>query len=73
MCYIWKLAAQWSGGLTRDFEHAFVCCNSKMDPKTPSVHKMVKHTFKIMQQMLQEIQRVSDQFVDITRYGVNVI
>ena len=34
---------------------------------------MVRHMLKIMQQMLQEIQRVSDQFVDITRYGVNVI
>ena len=73
MCYTWKHAAQWSGGLTRDFEHTFVCCNSKIDPKTPSVHKMVKHTLKIMQQMLQEIQRVSEQFVDMTRYGVNVI
>ena len=73
MCYTWKHAAQWSGSLTRDFEHTFVCCNSKIDPKTPSVHKMVKHTLKIMQQMLQEIQRVSEQFVDMTRYGVNVI
>ena len=37
-----------------------------------SVHKMVKHTLKILQQMLQGFWRVFYHFVDTGHYGVNI-
>ena len=40
-------------------------------PLTPSVHKLVKHTFKILQHLLQDFERVFDHFFDTWRYKVN--
>ena len=40
-----------------------ICVNHAI----PSVQKMIKHTLKIMQQLLHDFQRVFDNFVD-TKY-----
>lgn len=37
----------------------------------PNVHKMVKHTFIILQQILQNLSHVFDHFVDTMDYRVN--
>ena len=37
---------------------------------TPGIHKMVKHTQKILQQMLQGFLRVLNHLVDTRRYRV---
>ena len=36
----------------------------------PNVHKMVKHTFIILQQILQNLSHVFDHFVDTMDYRV---
>ena len=38
-----------------------------VNPVKPDVHKMDKHTFKILQKMLQDLQRVFDHFMDTSR------
>ena len=38
-----------------------------VNPIKPDVHKMDKHTFKILQKMLQDLQRVFDHFMDTSR------
>ena len=37
---------------------------------TTSVHKMIRHTIKILQQMLQVIERMFDHSAKTKRYGV---
>lgn len=37
-------------------------------PIKPDVHKMDKHTFKILQKILQDLQRVFDHFMDTNRF-----
>ena len=37
---------------------------------TPGIHKMVKHTQKILQQILQGFSRVFNHLVDTRRYRV---
>ena len=38
-----------------------------VNPIKPDVHKMDKHTFKILQKMPQDLQRVFDHFMDTSR------
>ena len=43
----------------------------KANPITPSVQKMVKHTLKILQQLLQGFEREFDHLVETSRYKFN--
>ena len=43
-----------------------------MNPITPSIHRTVKDTLKILQQVLQDFLAVFAQFVDIWYYRVNI-
>ena len=38
--------------------------SSCINPMTPGVHTMVKHTLKILKQMLQDFQIVFDHFLE---------
>ena len=45
--------------------------SSYINPITPGFHKMVKHTLKILKQMLQDFQNVFHHFLDARHYRVN--
>ena len=44
--------------------------NNSFNPLMPGVHKMVKHTLKIMHHFQQNFYPMFDHFVDTTHYMV---
>ena len=39
----------------------------------PSLHKLIKHTFKIQQYLLQNFYHAFDHFIDTKRNEINII
>ena len=54
----------------KHFRETWFYYNTKDSEKLTNFHKMVKHTQKILQQMLQGFSRVLNHLLDTRRYRV---